>query len=201
MAKNPFDVLSPEQLDTSYIADNFIDVFTDLPRVRDQSNTFIAGARGTGKSMMLRSLEPEVMLKIKRAKSLHDLPYLSIHVPLRKAEFGVTELRRLVGYASVAIGEHLLAMQITYRLASLLETLASSIDAKDALEFSKSFDRLFKMAGGSSLSASKAKGNQSQNCFRNVKTICENEIVRIRQYYTRLPFSQEKSPYNGALSG
>src|ERR1700684_4036795 len=110
MTRNPFGVLSPEQLDSSYIAANFVDVFTDLPRVRDQCNTFIEGARGTGKSMLLRSLEPEVMLKTKRAATLKDLPYLSIHVPLRKAEFGVTELRRLVGYASVAIGEHLLSM-------------------------------------------------------------------------------------------
>jgi hypothetical protein len=201
MNRNPFGVLSPEQLDSSYIAENFVDVFTDLPRVRDQCNTFIAGARGTGKSMLLRSLEPEVMLKTKKAASLKELPYLSVHVPLRKAEFGVTELRRLAGYASVAIGEHLLSMQVAFRLATLLESLAASIEVADSARFSKQFDHFFKMGGGVPTVAHSDTEADSAKCFERVKTACESEIVRVRQYYTRLPFSAEKQTYQGALVG
>ncbi len=201
MTQNPFGVLSPEQLDSSYIAENFVDVFTDLPRVRDLGNTFIAGARGTGKSMLLRSLEPEVMLKSKRAATLKDLPYLSVHVPLRKAEFGVTELRRLAGYASVAIGEHLLSMQVAYRLATSLESLAGSIEASDAVRFSSLFDRLFKMGGGVPSVAHGDNEPAPGKLFERVKIACEHEIMRVRQYYTRLPFSDEKRTYQGALLG
>jgi Cdc6-like AAA superfamily ATPase len=201
MSRNPFGVLSPEQLDASYIAENFVDVFTDLPRLKDQCNTFIAGARGTGKSMLLRSLEPEVMLITKKAANLKDLPYLSVHVPLRKAEFGVTELRRLAGYTSVAIGEHLLTMQVTYRLAVLLESLGSSIEAPDASHFSTQFGRLFKLGGGT-LSVDFAQDETDPaRLFGRVKTACEDEIIRVRQYYTRLPFSSEKQEYEGALVG
>jgi hypothetical protein len=201
MRRNPFDVLSPEQLDSAYIAANFIDVFTDLPRITDQSNTFIAGARGTGKSMLLRSLEPEVMLKIGRAANLKDLPYLSVHVPLRKAEFGVTELRRLAGYASVAIGEHLLSMQVAFRLATLLESLANSIETNDAVRFSTQFDNLFKMAGGKLKFAHALAESSATNLFQRVKLACEAEIIRVRQYYTRIPFSTEKQTYHGGLAG
>ncbi|EHQ99919.1 ORC-CDC6 family AAA ATPase [Bradyrhizobium sp. WSM471] len=195
-----FGVLSPEQLDSSYIAENFVDVFTDLPRVRDFGNTFIAGARGTGKSMLLRSLEPEVMMKSNRAKSLADLPYLSVHVPLRKAEFGVTELRRLAGYASIAIGEHLLSMQVSYRLAALLESLAHSIEKADAKRFAGKFRGLLNMGGGRLREASVEKN--SELTFAWVKDACEAEIVRVRQYYTRLPFGETtKNNYEGALVG
>jgi hypothetical protein len=199
MIQNPFGVLNPEQLDSSYIARNFVDVFTDLPRVRDLGNTFISGARGTGKSMLLRSLEPEVMIKSNRVKTLKELPYLSVHVPLRKAEFGVTELRRLAGYASIAIGEHLLSMQVVYRLAVLLESLANSIEKDDAHNFLKQFDRLFKMGGGRV--TNKSKDAPPTVVFERIKILCEGEIVRVRQYYTRLPFSDAKNQYEGALVG
>jgi hypothetical protein len=151
--------------------------------------------------MLLRSLEPEVMLKTKRAATLKDLPYLSIHVPLRKAEFGVTELRRLVGYASVAIGEHLLSMQVAYRLAALLESLAASIEVSDAVRFSSHFYRLFKMGGGNPEIADTGGEAASVRLFERVKTTCEIEIIRVRQFYTRLPFTAEKQTYQGALVG
>jgi hypothetical protein len=200
--KNPFVVLSPEQLDASYIAENFVDVFTDLPRLRDPCNTFIAGARGTGKSMLLRSLEPEVMLKSGKVTTLTALPYFSVHVPLRKAEFGVTELRRLAGYASVAIGEHLLVMHVMFRLASSLEGLAERIGAADAIRFRERFDRLFELCGGAAAKPSiKRKKTTPRQIFSAVKAVCEEEIIRVRQYYARLPFSDTRQLYNGALVG
>jgi Cdc6-like AAA superfamily ATPase len=201
MTANPFGVLSPEQLDANYIAENFVDVFTDLPRIKEPSNTFIEGARGTGKSMLLKSLEPEVLLITKKAKSLKDLPFLSVHVPLRKVEFGVTELNRLTDYASVAIGEHLLSMQIAYRLSSLLESLSSSIDLRDAKQFVQKFMRLFRSGGGAFHDAQLLTQDSTSSCFQQLRTVCEDEIVKVRQYYTRNPLSPSGKNYDGALLG
>lgn len=201
MSRNPFGVLSPEQLDASYIADYFVDVFTDLPRLRDKGNTFISGARGTGKSMLLRSLEPQVLLITKKCESLNDLPYLSVHVPLRKAEFGVTELNRLSGFASVAIGEHLLVMQVIYRLTELLVAIGESIPLSDAKAFSARFVELFTMSGGTVDTGIAEKAGGAVSLFSSLNNICENEIISVRQYYTRLPFYKEIQDYKGALVG
>lgn len=200
MIKNPFGVLSPEQLDADYIAENFVDIFTDVPRLRDPCNTFISGARGTGKSMLLRSLEPEVLIKTGKAASIASLPYLSVHIPLRKAEFGVTELRRVGGYASVAIGEHLLSMHVMYRFAALLHRLGAEIEGADATSFLAQFVRYFELGGGSAQFSSD-KNSTACDTFAEVRRVCEEELIRVRQYYTRLPLSGEVPPYKGALVG
>lgn len=200
MIKNPFGVLSPEQLDADYIAENFVDIFTDLPRLRDPCNTFISGARGTGKSMLLRSLEPEVLIKTAKAESIASLPYLSVHIPLRKAEFGVTELRRVGGYASVAIGEHLLSMHVMYRFAALLYRLGNNIDGEDARNFAEEFVRYLELGGGSA-QISVEKNTTACDTFAELRRVCEEELIRVRQYYTRLPLSGDVPPYKGALIG
>jgi hypothetical protein len=245
MSKNPFGVLNPEQLDAEYIARNFVNVFTDLPRVKDLGNTFISGARGTGKSMLLRALEPKVMLALGEIRNIKELPFLSIHVPLRKVEFGSPELQRLAGYARLAIGEHLLTMQIVFRLADSLATLEEMILPDDAEKFCSEFNRLLSLSGrktaGTDAEAaawaqlpsppavaaltafleaypdgahSEAAQNQlaalrlassgrggSKRIFDAIKSVCEEEIINVKQYYTRLPFEQQVQPYHGALTG
>jgi hypothetical protein len=203
MHRNPFGVLSPEQLDAKYIAENFVNVFTDLPRVKDLGNTFISGARGTGKSMLLRALEPEVMLALREIQNIKELQFFSIHVPLKKIEFGLPELWRLKGYASMAIGEHLLTMQIVFRMAHSLATLDQAILLSYAKQFREKFSRLLLLSGGEPTSVGE-KEESSRPIFDTVKRVCEEEIMRVRQYYTRLPFEQPLQPvqpYNGALTG
>ncbi len=152
----------------------------------------------------LRSLEPEVMmLRSGESSNLSSLPFLSVHVPLRKAEFGVTELRRLVGYASVTIGEHLLTMHVMFRLVGLLEGLRNHIDPHDASQFESQFNRLFELSGGvRSTSANKPEHETTAaQTFRRIKATCEEEIMRVRQYYARLPFSKNIHSYLGSLTG
>jgi hypothetical protein len=199
MTKNPFGVLSPEQLDADYIAKNFVNVFTDLPRVKDLGNTFISGARGTGKSMLLRALEPKVMLALGEITNIKELSFLSIHVPLRKIEFGSPELLRLAGYARLAIGEHLFTMHIIFKLAESLGALGEMILLGDATTFRSEFNRLLSLSGGKAAKTDTDDG--SSRVFDAVKSVCEEEIIKVRQYYTRLPFDQQVQPYHGALTG
>lgn len=202
MITNPFGVYNPEQLDADYIARNFVDVYTDLPALRDRTNTFILGARGTGKSMLLRSLEPEVMLKSGKAESIATLPYLAVHVPLKKAEFAIPELSRLAGFASISLGEHLLVMHSMYRMLGLLRTVATNVRNETAAVFSHRFEELFALSAGAT---PKEGGSQrpegSELAFKRLQARCEREIIRIRQYFARLAFASKPPAYTGALTG
>jgi hypothetical protein len=198
--QNPFWVSSPEQVDADYIARNFVAVFTDHPQLFAPTNTFILGARGTGKSMLLRSLEPEVMVK-RTECTLKTLPYVGVHVPLRQAEFAVPELTRLKGYARYAIGEHLLTMHAMFRIASLLCRLASEISEQEAAEFAEYFFVLFGASGGGISPPRTTREAPAQAALRHVGEVCEQEIRKVRQFYTRQPFDGEPEPYQGALTG
>ncbi|AWN50252.1 hypothetical protein DK419_25820 [Methylobacterium terrae] len=201
MSTNPFNVRNPEHVDAEYIAENFVDVFTDFPRLQDAGNTFIHGARGTGKSMLLRSLEPRVMmLRLGRGTTLTSLPFLAVHVPLRRTEFAAPELTRSHGYAGTALGEHLLVMQVMLRIATLLHNLAGEIESKSARIFFSRFEELYRDCGG----------NRNTDCpldaenaaiFLHIARICEMEAMAVRQYYVRSPFQPERTAYNGALTG
>ena len=199
--QNPFWVSSPEQVDAEYIAKNFVDVFTDHPKLFAASNSFILGARGTGKSMLLRSLEPEVMLKRRTAYTLKTLPYIGVHVPLRQAEFAVPELHRLEGYARYAVGEHLLTMQVMFRIANLLCKLAVEISEEDATDLANYFLDLFRTSGGEISDRRATREGPTQAILRHVGEVCEGEIRNVRQFYTRRPFDEAPQPYQGALTG
>ena len=70
---NPFSIKTPQTLTPESIASLFVDVFSDFPRILSQEHTFIQGARGTGKSMMLRYLEPLVQLAAHQVKAVSEL--------------------------------------------------------------------------------------------------------------------------------
>lgn len=111
----------------------------------------------------------------------------------------MTELRRLRGYPSLAVGEHLLTMQVVFRLADALENLANSVSVKDAQLFADRFTKLFSLSGGATLTWNVEASATSSYVHRLVKTACEEEILRVRQYFKRLPFDVNVQPYKGAL--
>jgi hypothetical protein len=201
MSKNPFGVQNPEHVDSEYIARNFVEVLTDFPRLNERGNTFIHGARGTGKSMLLRSLEPQVMILQKKAAGLKDLPFLAVHVPLRKADFGAPEINRHKGYAVNAIGEHLLAMHVTLRVAELLASFVTEISRTSADLFLLRFSELFSVSGGNTSDNTVDPLSDELHPFRKIEKICENEVFRVRQYLVRFPFGKDNTDYGGALTG
>lgn len=201
MSKNPFGVQNPEHVDAEYIARNFVEVQTDFPRLKEPGNTFIHGARGTGKSMLLRSLEPRVMILQEKAAKLKDLPFVAVHVPLRTADFGAPEFNRFKGYEVNAIGEHLLSMHIVLRVAQLLDSFSTEISQESARAFRDRFETLFKIAGGSVVKEGEATSPGAVSSFRRVAEVCEKDIFEVRQYLVRQPFRNSNPDYQGALAG
>ena len=201
MRENPFGVFNPEQVDSDYIVRNFVDIYTDLPAVRNICNAFIHGARGTGKSMLLRSLEPEVMVKAGNADRILDLPYFAIHVPLKRSEFSIPELSMLAGYASTVIGEHLLVMHAMYRAARQIQVFADEISTESARRFWLRFNELLAICSGKIPQQTDGSHlSDSQMAISEIVTVCEREIMKVRQYYVRLPFETGLRPYDGPLT-
>lgn len=196
-SKNPFGVRNPEQLDHDYIARHFVDIYTDLPSISEQNNTFISGARGTGKSMLLRSLEPGVQISSKKTKNLKELNFLGIHVPLKKAEFAPPEFRKLKGYAAVAIGEHLLSQQVMYRIIEFLNSLGGELSKSSRATFVTAFQDYTELSGGD---VSKLEADEEAS-IQTLATHVEREIIKVRQYYNRAVMNSDTPDYEGALSG
>lgn len=196
--KNPFGVRNPEQLDHDYIARHFVDIYTDLPSISELNNTFISGARGTGKSMLLRSLEPGVQISSGKAKSLLDLSFLGIHIPLKKAEFAPPEFRKLKGFAAAALGEHLLSQQVAYRIVEFLSSLGEGVSEDSRATFIAAYIECNELSGGS---FGTEIADSKDVSILKVSTHITREISKIRQYYTRAVMADEPPQYEGALSG
>ncbi|MCA0421882.1 MAG: hypothetical protein LCH61_00930 [Proteobacteria bacterium] len=197
MIENPFGVRNPEQLGHDYIARYFVDIYTDLPSISEQNNSFISGARGTGKSMLLRSLEPGVQIASQKAQSLRELAFLGIHVPLKKAEFAPPEFRKLKGYAAVAIGEHMLCQHVMYRIVEFVRSIELQLSPESKEDFCKAFAKYTEFAGGKSNQLSEGKSSSIQHSLEEV----EREIIQVRQHYTRAAMKSEPPEYEGALTG
>src|SRR5690554_3195346 len=117
---NPFSLKTPEMLTPENIASLFVDVFSDFPRILAQEHTFIHGARGAGKSMMLRYLEPAVQLAANKVKNSSELQHFSVHMPIKTANYCLTELERLDGAPYWLLAEHFLILNACHQIFSSL---------------------------------------------------------------------------------
>ena len=130
---NPFSFKTPENLTAEDIASLFVDVFSDFPRLRAPEHTFLHGARGTGKSMMLRYLEPEVQIAAEKVKIASELPHYAIHIPIKSPYYALSELERLDGAPYWLLAEHLMICNIAIKVINsvklLIEGQQCAVDA------------------------------------------------------------------------
>lgn len=188
---NPFIVHTPEQLTPQNIADNFVEMYTDFPKLKEPVNMFIHGPRGAGKSIMLRSLELPVQRLLYQDHG-DALPFFAVHVPIKNSFFGNPEFRRLSGWKSTTVGEHLLSVYVTQFLCQAL----SSIGVRANAEFLEAVCELWEDCGGKT----DVEKLQRIDSFDGLAKFCDREASRVRQYYVRLPSVGESDIYAGALA-
>ncbi|WP_442496841.1 ORC-CDC6 family AAA ATPase [Methylobacter sp. sgz302048] len=195
--KNPFAVRTPESLSPKEVADLFIDVFSDFPKIKDVGHTFIHGPRGSGKSMMLKYLEPSVQLHAGKVSRIEDLDFLAVHIPFKVAGLDITDIQRLEGDSYLYLSEHLMLMHIT----SLLLNLLSELYEKDTLRqdeindfFQNTFLKLITVAGSD-------VAKEECPTFQRMAKICDEERQKSILYIKKLSFSKDYMPYTGALCG
>lgn len=145
--KNPFVVESPERLSPQDIVNLFISNYTRVETIKQRKHTFIWGSRGSGKSMMLRYLEPQCQAIVNDGieKFLNSAePFIAIYCPCKEGHLNKLELSNFDEYSRLVLNEHLLNLLIADQIVGCLKTQLSEIIKKEDLEkFAKETVSLF----------------------------------------------------------
>jgi hypothetical protein len=147
---NPFTVLSPEKLEAEKAEQLFVEMHTDISRVQSPDPAMILGARGSGKSMLIRCLLPDV-LRIKNKCKLSELDFFAFHIPIKNTQLNITELQRLdMHHAAYIINEHFLSLNILMNSLYALSKLRYDLLFNEKLYkeyFQNIYSRYLKLSG------------------------------------------------------
>ena len=205
LPRNPFTVLTPEDMTAEQMSSLFVDVFSDFPKLRDQGHTFIHGPRGSGKSMMFRYLEPDCQ-RLALACGLSDLDFYGIYLSLKNTQLDITEFQRLESmHASIVLNEHFMTMCLSERtFDSLVKHCADC--SRDHLEDVKRFirDALFGLlhaCGWEDQPCAIDELSTPLQCFQYAQEICGGLFRNVINYLKRLSFTSEPQPFSGPLCG
>lgn len=190
--RDPFIVHTPEQLSAQEIAQYFVETYTDFPRLQEPVNMFVHGARGAGKSIMLKSLEFAVQELLDKPDGL---PYFAIHIPIKPVFFGNHEFRRVSGWKGTTVGEHLLSVHC---MQYILHTSGQFFQRVAPQQVKQEFIQCWEDCGGEPEDRARL---EACNSLEELAKFCDRETRKVRQYYVRLPDDQEPEIYGGALTG
>lgn len=193
---NPFSVTSPENLSDDLMVQLFVDVYSDFPKIKMASHTFIHGSRGTGKSMMLRYLEPTVQMKANKCTSPTGLDFFAIHVPIKTSNLSRIEFSRFEGAPYFILAEHMLVMHCLVKISETLAKVCNESCKSDELQvfFEKSFLNRLRLKQSIPTSC--------QNYFREMISIAESIYNEAQTYISKHAFIKEDIlPYEGNLFG
>jgi len=193
MESNPFSVTNPESLSHKDIADLYVNIIDDMSLILSHRHTFIHGVRGSGKSMLLRFLEPEVQVAAKKYEHITELPFFALHVPLRNSNFTL-EIRRLKGDLYNYFAEHFLVSLILAKFFGKLSSIYN--ENKIPTEFFNDFlAKRLKLLGYDKII------DFESISFAGLSKIFEDSNIEANQYLRRFWNSSPSTSYTGALFG
>lgn len=202
---NPFSIKTPETLNPESIADLFIDVYSDFPRLLAPEHTFLHGARGTGKSMMLRYLEPQVQLAAHKVKSARELVHYAIHVPIKSPDFSLTELERLEGAPYWLLAQHFMLCNVSQVIVKSLKSINSDDSeghsSDNFQEFYNALIKILKESGSETALDCPPRESESNEFLDAITNILKKEKSNAKKYMANIAFSREFLPYTNALYG
>ncbi|WP_148708190.1 hypothetical protein [Haloferax sp. Atlit-12N] len=209
ISENPFTVHSPDALDQvspETIVDLFVKKHTRFSAINQQKHSFLWGSRGSGKSFILRYMEPQCQFieagGVEEFFSKND-PYVGVYTPCSKGEIDKEELNLLSNAEARVITEHLLNLSIAEEVTSVLSSQFPEdyFNIDDKVEFAERAANLFDTA---SIAASKNQAdnyhNKSDSPLKWLNKLFEEEKRRVTHYLNKVPFSED-ARYQGATSG
>jgi hypothetical protein len=150
IASNPFIVESPEKLSAKDLKDLFVEKFTQIEVLKERKHIFIWGSRGSGKSIMLRYLEPQCQILVHGGveEFFEKENFIAIYCPCKEGQINKTDLRLLNEDAASIISEHILVSYIVDQLIDciLMQFPESFFDTKTSLSFAEGIMGLFDRA-------------------------------------------------------
>ena len=207
LARNPFVVETPEKLEANQITELFIERYTRIESLKQRKHTFTWGARGSGKSMMARFLEPrcqQIMLGSVQSYLAQIDPFVAIYCPCKEGHLNRTELDSIRPGSAAIISEHLLNLLITDRLASCLlnQFPAETFAPHEAFEFAESVLDLFDRASISqSIAFADSQGERKNRPLRWLLDLVLAEQRSIARYLRRTILKGNDAEYEGTTSG
>jgi hypothetical protein len=204
---NPFVVESPERLTPQQIVDLFVKEHTKLDTVKQRRHTFIWGSRGSGKSMMLRYLEPKcqaIAEKFYSAVFQKQDPFLAIYCPCKEGYFNRSELDVLDGTNAAVISEHLLNINIAHNAVHCLveQFEPDFFDAAECQKLVKHATRLFDPAAiVGSVREAKEFGSIDDDPLGWFKHLLNAENRKIATFLRDKCMKEGRAIYKGATSG
>lgn len=125
IAENPFRVHTPESLSAEEVVKLYVSEMPGADAVHSAGHTMVVGSRGTGKSMMLRYLEPDCQLLVQSeaieqdSGSLSRIGFYSLYVTIKQTDLIYPELESLEGtFADRPINEHFLILILVWKAVS-----------------------------------------------------------------------------------
>lgn len=200
--KNPFQYLTPDQIEASEALSLFVDVFKDYYQVLNPGNTFIHGPRGSGKSMMFRIMKPDCQ-KMKFEKKINEIDFFGIHVPIKETSLNITELQILEGkHGSNFLNEHYL---VIYFSIVIFDSLAKEdysqfeIGESEILDFSIFFVGLLQKSGYKKHIDVNSL-NTINEAFDLIHQTCSDiQTDFVIEYLSKLICGNDQLPYLGPL--
>lgn len=192
---NPFKITTPEDLTAEETVKLFVDVFTDFYQVTNPGHVIMKGPRGTGKSMMLRFLEPDCQC-LARETEISKLPYIAIYIPLKNTNFSLAELKRFDNkHADAVLNEHLMVTHCFIKIFT---------DIKKCISNSCDFDKITKFYNNSfsPLLGLEKKDISEKTCDEIIDIIISQlkDVYRqLMDYIKKSAFANDILPYTGPL--
>jgi hypothetical protein len=203
VTSNPFAVQTPEGISAADVLSLFVDDFSDFHQILRVGHTFLHGARGSGKSMIFRFLEPDCQA-LKHNRQSNELEFFGFYIPVKETELKLTELIRLEkAHGSLVLNEHLLSINVAAKAIASLQKL--DVTSRKSLDAFRSFvmqDLFSRLRRGGWEGPQPALASNSD--FRTIRIAAENMFQDVyaeaARYVQRLSFGGDLR-YRGALVG
>lgn len=201
---NPFAVKTPESLTASELVELFVP-YPEFEVLQESGHQFLHGHRGSGKSMMLRMMEPDCQ-GLQRKCSVLTLPYFGVYLSIKATEINQPEFERLETEPSgFILSEHVLATKILSRLVAAVAGYSAKLQG-DQLESTydfahEDFIRRLELCGWIIGDDKFSSAKTPEAIFQLLNNIVDHIQATTLRYIKGRAFTTAAMPYDGALLG
>ncbi len=204
---NPFIYSTPDQIKDPQEALNlFVDVFKDFYLIESLGNTFVNGARGSGKSMMFRIMRPDCQ-KLKLNKVLlSDLNYYAAYVPVKDTSLNIQELNYLEEKKHIVylLNEHVMCLYFSIAIFKCLAeedftSYKGQFVPEAQIFFNKTLTKLIKTSGYEEDFDNADKLKSANEVFEKIVDFLEDMLSSFSLHIQRMILSPNNLNYTGAL--
>lgn len=212
---NPFAVESPEKLEAEEVFELFVEENSGMEVVQQRKHAFIWGPRGSGKSMLLRFLEPkcQAMRHTQEGETWEKglarflssaQPFVGIRIACKEGYFNKTELDLMDISSAQILTEHMMNVSLAATVFLVLDEQFPKdfFDLEHKVALVRKVSRLFDNASiADTLSIASESFDLEKQPFNWAWCLFDAELRKIQGYLRQQALPEGKSRYLGATSG